>query len=89
MHYFGVHQGCIGFFIGECDRSDWQGVKEEVLKKGLIAKGINIMFLARILPITLSPMVEMPVLGFFCYCVRVSYVPVSEDVSRHWPIKCW
>ena len=33
MHYFGVHQGCVGFCIGECDRSGWRGVEEEVLKK--------------------------------------------------------
>jgi hypothetical protein len=33
LHYFGVHQGCVGFCIGECDRNGWRGVKEEVLKK--------------------------------------------------------
>jgi hypothetical protein len=95
LHYFGVHQGSIGFGVGECDRICGWGIEEEVLKnwsnrpKGSIAKGINIMFLARILPMTLSPMVEVPVVVFFCYCVRVSFVRVSGDVSRHWPIKCW
>jgi hypothetical protein len=38
--------------------------------KGSIAKEISIMFLVRILPMTLLPMVEVPVVGFFCYCVQ-------------------
>jgi hypothetical protein len=32
LHYFGVHQGSIGFGIGECYRSGWWGVEEEVLE---------------------------------------------------------
>ncbi len=42
LHYFGVHQGCVGFCIGECDRSGWWDVEEEVLKKWAKApEGVN------------------------------------------------
>ncbi len=53
----------IGVVGGVSKRKCWRIGPNRL--KGSIAKGISIMFLVRILPMTLSPMVEVPVVRFF------------------------
>jgi hypothetical protein len=50
-----------------------------------IAKGSRIMFWARMLLMTVSPMVVMPVVGLVLSFCPSSSFRISVDVNRHWP----
>jgi hypothetical protein len=72
--------------LGLVPKRKWQRIRSR-RPKGLIAKGMSVMLLCKILPIIASPGMVVPVVGLhllpwlsFCFC-RIG------DTRRCWPIE--
>ena len=78
----------------ECEWAYGLDVKEKVLEdgpkrpRGSIAKGSRIMFWSRMLPMTVSPMVVMPVLGWFCCSSELLFFLCGSHPDILIPRKC-
>ena len=54
--------------------------------KGSIAMGINVILRSRRSPMTLSPVVVVPVILSVLLSRPIFFFRISVDVSRHWPL---